>query len=64
MDIDLDNKQEAAAQFIIDGLESELEAFLRRPVSVTTFTEEYRVPEVGRGISPNNYFHNLSLIHI
>ena len=31
---------------------------MRRPVSVTTFTEEYRVPEVGRGISPNNYFHN------
>jgi hypothetical protein len=58
MDIDLDNKQEDAAQFIIDGLESELSAFLRRPISVTTFTEEYRVPEVGRGISPNNYFHN------
>ena len=56
MDIDLDNRQEAAAQLVIDGLESELSAYLRRPVTVTTFTEEYRVPEVGRGISLNNYF--------
>tara|TARA_B100000287_G_scaffold38116_2_gene34960 strand:- start:6668 stop:7657 length:990 start_codon:yes stop_codon:yes gene_type:complete len=58
MDIDLDNKQEDAAQFIIDGLESELVAYLRRPVSVTSFTETYRVPEVGRGVAQNNHYHN------
>tara|TARA_Y100000361_G_scaffold59002_1_gene51593 strand:- start:2383 stop:3372 length:990 start_codon:yes stop_codon:yes gene_type:complete len=58
MDIDLDNKQEDAAQFILDGLEAELVAYLRRPVSVTSFTETYRVPEVGRGVAQNNYYYN------
>jgi len=60
MDIDLDNKQEDAAQFIIDGLESELVAFLRRPISVTSFTETYRVPETGRGVAQDNNFFNYS----
>jgi len=42
MDISLTNTQEDAAQFIIDGLQAELEAYLRRPVEQTAFTETYR----------------------
>jgi len=58
MDITLTNVQEDAAQFIIDGLQAELEAYLRRPVEQTSFTETYRVPDVGRGIVNQQYYHN------
>jgi len=58
MDISFSNKQEDAAQIIIDGLQSELEAYLNRPVTQGTYTETYRVPEVGRGYSDTNYYYN------
>ena len=32
MDISFSNRQEDAAQFVIDGLQSELETYLRRPI--------------------------------
>ena len=41
MDISFSNRQEDAAQFVIDGLQSELETFLRRPIEVASFTEKY-----------------------
>lgn len=58
MDITLTNVQEDAAQFVIDGLQSELEAYLRRPVEQTSFTETYRVPDVGRGVVNQQYYYN------
>ena len=58
MDISLTNTQEDAAQFIIDGLQAELEAYLRRPVEQTVFTETYRVPDVGRGVVSQQYYYN------
>ncbi len=58
MDISLTNTQEDAAQFIIDGLQAELEAYLRRPVEQTAFTETYRVPDVGRGVVNQQYYYN------
>ena len=58
MDISLTNTQEDAAQFIIDGLQAELEAYLRRPVERTAFTETYRVPDVGRGVVNHQYYYN------
>lgn len=61
MDITLTNLQEDAAQFVIDGLQSELEMYLRRPVEQTTFTESYRIPDYGRGVSNNPYFYNYSM---
>lgn len=60
MDISLSNVQEDAAQFVIDGLQAELEAYLRRPVEHTSFTETYRVPDVGRGIANQQYYYNYS----
>ena len=40
MDITLSNRQLDAADFILEGLQSELEAFLNRPIEVGTFTNE------------------------
>lgn len=44
MDIELTNLQEDAAEFILDGLESDLELYLGRPVTKQDFTETYVVP--------------------
>lgn len=41
MDISFSNRQEDAAQFVIDGLQSELETYLRRPIEVDSFTETH-----------------------
>ncbi len=43
MDISLTARQEDAALMIIAGLQSELEAYLRRPIEVQEFTEEHRL---------------------
>jgi hypothetical protein len=58
MDITLTNVQEDAAQFVIDGLQAELEAYLRRPIEQTEFTESYRIPDYGRGVNNNQYYYN------
>lgn len=44
----IDGDNEAAAQSIIDGLEADLEAYLKRPLTETTVTAE-RVKVNGRG---------------
>jgi hypothetical protein len=43
MDISLTARQEDAAEMILAGLQSELEAFLRRPIEVQEFVEEHRL---------------------
>lgn len=43
MDISFTNRQEEAAKLILEGLQSELESFLKRPVEITEFTESYRL---------------------
>jgi len=58
MDISLTSVQETAAEFIIEGLQSELEAYLRRPVEQQSFTESYRIPESGRGVVNQQYHYN------
>lgn len=58
MDIDLSNVQEDAAEIVIEGLQSELEAYLRRPIEQQSFTEQYRVPDEGRGLVNNQYLFN------
>jgi hypothetical protein len=44
MDISLSLRQQDAADIVLSGLQSELESYLRRPIEVTEFTEEYIVP--------------------
>ena len=41
MDISLSLRQQDAAEFVLEGLQSELEAYLRRPIEPTEFIEEH-----------------------
>lgn len=50
MDIKLSARQEDAATMILAGLQSELEAFLRRPIEVSEFTEEHRLDSGHLGV--------------
>lgn len=62
MDITFSNVQEDAAEMVIDGLQSELEAYLRRPVEQQSFTESYRVPDIGRGVPSNAFLYNYNSV--
>lgn len=47
------NRQEEAAEFVLAGLQSELETILRRPIEVDEYVEQFRVDETylnGRNI--------------
>lgn len=44
MDISLSLRQQDAAEIVLSGLQSELESYLRRPIEVVQFVEEYKVP--------------------
>lgn len=44
MDIKFSNRQQRAAGFVLSGLQSELESYLRRPIQVTSFVEDHLVP--------------------
>lgn len=50
MDISLTARQEDAAEMILAGLQSELEAFLKRPIEVSEFTEEHRLSPTHTGV--------------
>ena len=56
MDISLTNTQEDAAELIIEGLQAELEAYLRRPVVPTSFTETYRLPDTFGVVANEHYY--------
>ena len=58
MDISFTNTPEDAVTMVIEGLQSELEAYLRRPIEQSAYTETYRVPEVGRGVVNQQYYYN------
>ena len=50
MDVKFTLRQQDAADLILAGLQSELEAYLRRPIEVTEFEEEYRIESMFNGI--------------
>jgi len=50
MDISLTARQEDAADLILNGLQGELEAFLRRPIEVGSFVEEHRLDSMHTGV--------------
>lgn len=58
MDISFTNRQEDAAQFVLDGLQSELESFLRRPIEVATFVETQRLDNNDVGVPMSSFFYN------
>ena len=61
MDIRFSNRQEEAAEFVLEGLQSELEAYLRRPVEVQEFTETYVMDSNFVGVPTSSFFYNESL---
>lgn len=61
MDIKFSNRQQHAAQYVLEGLQSELESYLRRPVEVGTFTENYRVESTNVGIPTSSFFYDTTL---
>jgi hypothetical protein len=61
MDISFTNRQQDAAEFVLEGLQSELESFLRRPVEVGTFTEQHVIESNHMGIPNASFFYNYSL---
>jgi hypothetical protein len=61
MDITLSLRQQDAAETILAGLQGELEAYLRRPIEVDTFTEQYVLPYDHVGMPTSSFFYNTSL---
>lgn len=61
MDIKFSNRQQHAAEYVLEGLQSELESYLRRPVEVGTFTENYRVESTNVGIPTSSFFYDTTL---
>ena len=61
MYIRFSNRQEEAAEFVLEGLQSELEGYLRRPVEPTEFTETYIMDSNFVGVPTSAFFYNESL---
>lgn len=61
MDISLTNRQRDAAEMVLLGLQSELEAYLRRPIEVAEFTETHIVSGEFRSIPQASFFYDYTL---
>ena len=61
MDISLTNRQMDACDMVLAGLQSELESFLRRPIEVQNFVEDYVIPSDYVGMPTSSFFYNTSL---
>jgi hypothetical protein len=61
MDIKFSNRQLYAAEYVLEGLQSELESYLRRPIEVSSFTETYKVELNHPGVPGYSFFNNWSL---
>lgn len=61
MDIKFSNRQQYTAELVLEGLQSELESYLRRPVEVGTFTEDYRVETTNVGIPTSSFFYDTTI---
>lgn len=61
MDIKFTNRQSHAAEYVLEGLQSEMEAILRRPIEVQSFTETHKVEYNNVGIPNTSFFYDYSL---
>lgn len=61
MDIRFSLRQQDAAELVLSGLQSELETYLRRPIELNTFIEEYTLPSDYTGMPTSSFFYNSSL---
>ena len=60
MDIRFSNRQEEAAEFVLEGLQSELESYLMRPIEVAEFEETYVLESNHVGVPMSSFFTNES----
>lgn len=61
MDIRFSLRQQDAAELVLAGLQGELESFLRRPIEVQNFVEDYVIPSDYVGMPTSSFFYNTSL---
>lgn len=61
MDRELTNRQQDAAEIVINGIHSEIEAFLRRPVGVRSFTETVVIPDDNYWANTDGLYYDRSL---
>ena len=61
MDISFSLRQQDAADIVLSGLQSELESYLRRPIEVAEFTEEYQVPADHVAMPMSSFFYQRNL---
>lgn len=58
MDIRFSNRQEQASEYVLEGLQSELESFLNRPVEVQEFTDIYTMPNNHMGVPLTSFLYD------
>lgn len=58
MDIRFSNRQEEAAEYVLEGLQSELEAYLRRPVEVQNFEELHVMENNHVGVPMSSFLYD------
>lgn len=58
MDIGFSVRQERAVALVLEGLQSELEAYLRRPIEIRTFTDVYIIPSSTPDLPNTSFFYN------
>ena len=61
MDVKFSLRQQDAADFVLEGLQSELEAYLRRPVEQEAFVEHHTLAAKHIGVPMDSFFYNTSL---
>jgi len=61
MDISFSLRQQDSAELVLTGLQSELETYLRRPIEVTEFTEEYKIPADHLASPMSSFFYQRNL---
>ncbi len=61
MDVRFTNIQQDAVEFVLEGLQSELETYLRRPVEPDEFTETHVLDSNYSAIPDTSFFYNYSL---
>ena len=61
MDVTFSNRQQDAAEFVLEGLQSELESYLRRPVEPISVVETHVIESSEIGVPMSSFFYNASL---
>lgn len=58
MDITFSLRQQDAAEMVLEGLQNELELYLRRPIEPTQFTEQIRIDSGHTGVPMSSFLTN------